>query len=72
MGFYFKFYFFCLDCSGELRGFGIGVSFIRSVTMDQWTQEQVNIMKVGGNQRLRDFLTAYNMPEDIGKKNKLF
>ena len=60
--------FLCLDCSGEHRGFGIGVSFIRSVTMDQWNQEQVNIMKVGGNQRLRDFLTTYNMPEDIDKK----
>jgi len=60
--------FLCLDCSGEHRGFGIGVSFIRSVTMDQWTQEQVNIMKVGGNQRLKDFLTTYNMPEDIDKK----
>jgi hypothetical protein len=36
--------------------------------MDQWNQEQVNIMKVGGNQRLRDFLTTYNMPEDIDKK----
>ena len=36
--------------------------------MDQWTQERLNIMKVGGNQRLRDFLTIYNMPEDIDKK----
>ena len=60
--------FLCLDCSGEHRGFGIGVSFIRSVTMDQWTQEQVNMMKAGGNQRLRDFLTTYNMPDNIDKK----
>ena len=60
--------YLCLDCSGEHRGYGIGVSFIRSVTMDQWTQEQVNIMKVGGNQRLREFLTTYDMPEDIDKK----
>ena len=60
--------FLCLECSGEHRGFGINVSYIRSVTMDQWTQEQVNIMKVGGNQRLKDFLIAYNMPEDIDKK----
>ena len=60
--------FLCLDCSGEHRGCGIGVSFSRSVTMDQWTQEQVNIMKVGGNQRLRDFLTTYEMPENIDKK----
>ena len=60
--------YLCLDCSGEHRGYGIGVSFIRSVTMDQWTQEQVNIMKVGGNQRLREFLTTYDMPENIDKK----
>ena len=60
--------FLCLECSGEHRGFGIGISFIRSVTMDQWTQEQVNIMKVGGNQRLRDFLTSYQMPDNIDKK----
>ena len=60
--------FLCLDCSGEHRGFGIGVSFIRSVTMDEWTQDQVNIMRAGGNQRLRDFLTTYGMPEDIDKK----
>jgi len=60
--------YLCLDCSGEHRGYGINVSFIRSVTMDQWTQEQVNIMKVGGNQRLKDFLITYEMPEDINKK----
>ena len=60
--------FLCLDCSGEHRGFGINVSYIRSVTMDQWTQEQVNIMKVGGNKRLKEFLITYNMPEDIDKK----
>ena len=60
--------FLCLDCSGEHRGFGINVSYIRSVTMDQWTQEQVNIMKVGGNERLKEFLITYNMPEDLEKK----
>jgi len=60
--------FLCLNCSGEHRGYGIGVSFIKSVTMDQWTQEQVNIMKVGGNQRLKDFLTTYEMPDNIDKK----
>lgn len=60
--------FLCLNCSGEHRGYGIGVSFIKSVTMDQWTQEQVNIMKVGGNQKLKDFLITYEMPDNIDKK----
>lgn len=60
--------YLCLDCSGEHRGFGVGVSFIKSVTMDQWTQKQVNLMKVGGNQRLKDFLINYEMPENLDKK----
>ena len=60
--------FLCLDCSSEHRGYGIKISFIRSVTMDQWTQGQVNIMKVGGNKRLKDFLIKYEMPENIDRK----
>ena len=60
--------FLCLDCSGEHREFGINISFIKSVTLDQWTQEQVNIMKVGGNQRLKDFLIKHEMPENLDKK----
>ena len=46
----------------------IEISFIRSITMDQWTQEQVNIMKIGGNQRLKDFLTNYEIPENMDRK----
>ena len=60
--------FLCLDCSSEHRGYGIEISFIRSITMDQWTQEQVNIMKIGGNQRLKDFLTNYEIPENMDRK----
>jgi len=60
--------FLCLDCSSEHRSYGINISFIRSVNLDKWTQEQVNIMKVGGNKRLKDFLTKYDMPENIDKK----
>ena len=60
--------FLCLDCSSEHRGYGVKISFVRSVTMDQWTQAQVNIMKVGGNKRLKDFLIKYEMPENIDRK----
>lgn len=28
--------YLCLDCSGEHRGLGVGISYIRSVTLDTW------------------------------------
>ena len=34
--------YLCLDCSGEHRGFGVAVSYIKSVTLDQWNENQVN------------------------------
>ena len=56
-----------MECSGEHRGFGVNVSFIKSVTLDQWTEPQVNLMKVGGNQRLKEFLTTYEMPDYLDR-----
>jgi hypothetical protein len=38
-------------CSVEeqlnLIGFGVHISFVRSITMDKWSEEQVKKMKVG-------------------------
>jgi ADP-ribosylation factor GTPase-activating protein 1 len=28
--------FLCLTCSGKHRGFGVNISFVRSVLMDNW------------------------------------
>ena len=60
--------YLCLDCSGEHRGFGVAVSFIKSVTLDQWNENQVNLMKLGGNLRLKNFLISHNMPDYIDKQ----
>jgi hypothetical protein len=30
-----------------LIGFGVHISFVRSITMDKWSEEQVKKMKVG-------------------------
>jgi hypothetical protein len=31
----------CLECSGRHRALGVHISFVRSVTMDSWTEKQV-------------------------------
>lgn len=50
---------FCLQCSGIHRSLGTHISFVRSVDMDSWTNEQIKIMKLGGNQQCNQFLQEY-------------
>eukprot|EP00980_Cylindrotheca_fusiformis_P031663 scaffold26766_cov166-Cylindrotheca_fusiformis.AAC.2 len=59
---------FCLDCSGKHRGLGVQTDFVRSVTLDTWTADQIAIMKAGGNTKCRDFLRKRNVPEDFNVK----
>uniref|UniRef100_A0A1B0GAQ9 Arf-GAP domain-containing protein n=1 Tax=Glossina morsitans morsitans TaxID=37546 RepID=A0A1B0GAQ9_GLOMM len=46
----------CLECSGKHRGLGVHLSFVRSVTMDNWKDIELEKMKVGGNRNAREFL----------------
>lgn len=54
--------YLCMNCAGVHRGFGVTISYIRSITIDTWNETQINFMKVGGNKRLEELLKLFEIP----------
>ncbi|KAE9610377.1 hypothetical protein Lal_00006779 [Lupinus albus] len=59
--------FVCLKCCGVHRSLGTHISKIYSVTLDEWTEEEIDAMiEVGGNASANSIYEAY-LPEGYTK-----
>merc|ERR1712107_328629 len=51
--------YLCMECAGRHRGLGVHLSFVRSLTMDRWSPNQLCFMQLGGSKRFRAFLEDF-------------
>lgn len=63
--------FLCLDCSGKHRELGAPISFVRSLTLDEWTWKEMYSLELGGNKNCAEHFKRYgiNKPYDYRAAN---
>ena len=60
--------FLCLDCSSTHRNMGVHLTFVRSVDLDEWTQSQIDAMRLGGNGNARAYFRKHGFTDLYGSK----
>jgi ADP-ribosylation factor GTPase-activating protein 1 len=62
--------FICLRCAAHHRSLGVGISKVRSITLDRWTVDEIRRMQAGGNERLRAMFREAGVPSDLSIEDR--
>ena len=47
--------FICMNCAALHRSMGVATSYVRSLSMDTWSERQLELMALGGNKELKNY-----------------
>ncbi len=62
----------CMDCSGRHRGFGVHISFVRSLDLDSFSEKDIKKLIIsGGNDNFRTFMTESSNGSEEWKSKQL-
>lgn len=61
--------FICMNCSGKHRALGPNVSFVRSIAMDNWKEQEIRMMELGGNKKFKSYLEENGFDSPVDYKN---
>ncbi|CCH61988.1 hypothetical protein TBLA_0G00390 [Henningerozyma blattae CBS 6284] len=62
--------FICLECAGTHRSLGVHISFVRSITMDQFKPEELVRMEKGGNEPFTEYMKSHGIDITLPQKFK--
>ena len=63
--------FLCINCAAKHRNMGCHISFVRSISLDSWSNIQIKRIQYGGNQKLKQFWKDQQFPKGLTPEQKL-
>ena len=62
--------FLCEKCVNIHKNLGPNISLVKSLTNDQFSPEEIALLKIGGNTRFSNFMIEYGIKEEQNKEFK--
>ena len=51
----------CINCAEFHKSFGSSISFVKSLTNENWTDDEVMYIQIAGNKRFFALMSEYNI-----------